>query len=161
MLGWSANIWMAGGILAVALFLALWQRFDKRARRADVDGEDEVFFKRQDMRRWSGIGMMFLLAVAVFLVDPPETSPSPRSAWQLAQLANLGFLIVLVTGLLALALTDAIATLRYGRRRRRDLAHEHAKLMLEVMRRTGSPDSMSRVSEKQREAPGISRRRGD
>jgi hypothetical protein len=98
--------------------------------------------------------MMLLLAIAIFLVDPPETSRDPRSLWQLAQLANLFFLVVLIIGLLALALIDGLATLRYARRQRHELAQEHAKLMLEVIRRTGSSDS-KRGSDRKREAPPI------
>jgi hypothetical protein len=152
--GWHANSWMATGTVLVAAFLGLWQWYDKRARRADADATDRLFFKRQDMRRTIGIGMMLLLAIAIFLVDPPETSRDPRSLWQLAQLANLFFLVVLIIGLLALALVDGLATLRYARRQRHELAQEHAKLMLEVIRRTGSSDS-KRGSDRKREAPPI------
>ena len=150
--GWYSG--MAWGTVAVAAFLGLWQWYDKRARRADADATDRLFFKRQDVRRSIGIGMMLLLAIAIFLVDPPETSRSPRSLWQLAQLANLSFLIVLILGLLALALIDALATLRYARRQRRELSQEHAKLMLEVILRTGSSDALH-VRDRNRGTPKV------
>ncbi len=152
MLGLNANTAMASGTVLVAVFLGLWQWFDKRAR--EVDEIDRDFFQRQDLRRWIGIGMMLLLAAAIFFVDPSETSQSPQSLRQLGQLANLFFLIALIIGLLALALFDGLATLRYARRHRRELSQEHAKLMLESIRRSGSSDSIPRVSEKKRGAPG-------
>jgi hypothetical protein len=151
MLGLNANTAMASGTVLVAVFLGLWQWFDKRAR--EVDEIDRDFFQRQDLRRWIGIGMMLLLATAIFIVDPSETSQSPQNLRQLGQVANLFFLIVLIIGLLALALFDALATLRYGRRHRRELSQEHAKLMLESIRRSGSSDSIPRVSEKNRGTP--------
>jgi hypothetical protein len=153
MLGLNANTAMASGTVLVAAFLGLWQWFDRRAR--DVDEVDRVFFQRQDLRRWIGIGMMLLLAVAIFVVDPSQPSMSPQTIGQLGQLVNLFCMIALIIGLLALALVDALATLRYARRHRRELSQEHAKLMLEVIRRTGSSDSIARVSEKKREAPRI------
>ncbi len=153
MLGLNANTWMAIGTVFVAVFLGLWQWFDKRARV--VDEVDCVFFRRQDLRRWIGIGMMLLLAAAIFVVDPTEPSLSPRTLGQLGQLLNLFCMIALIIGLLALALVDALATMRFARRHRRELSHEHAKLMLEVIRRTGSSDSIPRPSEKKREAREI------
>jgi ABC-type multidrug transport system fused ATPase/permease subunit len=153
MLGLSANTAMASGTVFVAVFLGLWQWFDRRAR--DVDEVDRIFFQRQDIRRLIGIGMMLLLAVAIFLVDTSESSLSPQTIGQFGQLINLFGMIALIIGLLALALVDAMATMRYARRHRRELSQEHAKLMLEVIRRTGSSDSIPRVSEKNREAPRI------
>jgi hypothetical protein len=153
MLGLSANTAMASGTVTVAVFLGLWQWFDRRAR--EVDDVDRVFFQHQDVRRWIGIGMMVLLAAAIFVVDPTQPTLSPQTLGQLGQLANLFCMIALIIGLLALALVDALATLRFARRHRRELSREHAKLMLEAILRTGSSDSFPRVSEKNREAPRV------
>ncbi len=145
MLGLQPSTIFAIGTVAVAAFLGLWQWYDKRARRADADATDRLFSKRQDLRRSIGIVMMLLLAGAIFFVDSAGTS-------RRAQAVYLVFLAALIIGLLALALFDALSTLRYARRQRRELAQEHAKLMLEVIRRTGSSDSR-RGSEKKRELP--------
>ena len=147
----NADTTMAGGTTLVAIFLSLWQWYDRRARQGDLEPRDRVFFHRQDVRRSIGIGMMLLLAGAIFIVDPSETSWSPTSLWQCGQLANLFGLVALILGLLVLALFNALATMRYARRHRRDFTREHAKLMLEAIRRTGSSDSIRRVAHKRRD----------
>ncbi len=143
----SAYPWMASGTIAVAAFLGLWQWFEKRARTADMEPADWAFFRRQDLRRWGGIGMMCLLAVGIFSVGRWDSAHTPHSGRDLGQVLTVFGLIVLILGLLALALFDAMATFRYARRQRRDLAREHAAILREVMRRSSAADSGTRSHE--------------
>ena len=56
----------------------------------------------------SASGMMVLLALAIFFVDSVGTSNALQAVY-------LVFLSALIIGLLAMALFDALATLRYAR----------------------------------------------
>ena len=47
----------------VALFLGLWQWFDRRVAPAEPGPEDRAFFVRQDRRRYLGVAVMAVLAV--------------------------------------------------------------------------------------------------
>jgi hypothetical protein len=143
----------ACGIVLVAVFLGLWQWYDKLAREPDMDEADRDFFRRQDRRRWFGIGLMGLLAIAIFISEPSELSMTPTSLKALWQIGNLCVLIALIVALLVLSLFDWMGTRDFARRHRRDLAQEHTKLMLEVVRRAGSSDSIERVPEKQSNTP--------
>ena len=50
------------GIVLVAIFLGLWQWFDRRARDAGVDEADRYFFRRQDREaRGAASGSWFCL----------------------------------------------------------------------------------------------------
>jgi uncharacterized membrane protein YphA (DoxX/SURF4 family) len=143
---------MASGTTLVAIFLAGWQWHERRGRHAEWDPADRGFFRRQDLRRWVGIGMMLLLSVAIFAIEPSAQSEAPQTGRQIGQLANLVVLVALIAGLLSLALFDAMATYRFARHQRRELKQEHAKLMLDVISRVGSSDAIPRNLEKQRGA---------
>ncbi len=133
----------AGGILLVATFLGLWQWFDRRARDPNLDDGDLFFFRQQDSRRWVGIAVMAMLALAIAL-EPFASSAIPESTKPVWQLTVLSILIGLILTLIGLALADAMATRRYIRRHRRELVDEHGKLMLEVIRRASAADAMPR-----------------
>ena len=147
-------IWMASGIVSVAIFLGLWQWFDRRARGSEMDLEDRQFFRNQDIRRGVGIIAMGLLAVTIALVPLGGALASTR-AQVLWQTGVVTALVVLILTLLVLALLDWMATHRYARRHRRELADEHSKLMLEVIRRAGSSEKISRMPENEGQAPEV------
>ena len=144
----------AAGIILVAVFLGLWQWFDRRARDPETNEADREFFRLQDGRRWVGIIVMGVLAVAIAVV-PAISSWIPPSAQRIWPVASLCGLVGLILALLSLALLDAMATWRYARRHRRELAKEHAKLMLDVITRAGSSDSIRRVPAKKSEASEV------
>ncbi len=143
----SEYILLATGASLVAMFLGLWQLFEKRARSADMEPADRAFFWRQDLRRWVGIGMMFLLAVGIFSAGRWDAANAADSGRDLVRVLTVFGLIVLILGLLALALFDAMATFRYARRQSRDLAREHAAIMRELIRHAGGADRDSRSHE--------------
>jgi hypothetical protein len=152
-LTWPNGTLFASGTISVAVFLGLWQWYEKRARQEELDSVDREFFRRQDLRRWVGIGMMLLLAVEIFVVDAAAGEAAARSTRRLVQMANLVGLVGLILGLLGLALVDAMATYRYARRHRRELANEHAEIMREVIRRAAGAEVIPRGGEKTRRAP--------
>ena len=127
-----ASSWFAtGGILLVALFLGLWQWFDQKSRVPDQFPEDREFFGRQDRRRYAGVALMALLA----LLLPLPTSDKIRLQHATLVILDLLIVCVLIVVLLVLAVVDGLATRRYARRHGRELAQEHAKLMLDVILR--------------------------
>jgi sterol desaturase/sphingolipid hydroxylase (fatty acid hydroxylase superfamily) len=143
---------MAMGIVAVAIFLGLWQWFDSRLREPDMTDEDRRFFRSQDLRRGLGIAVMLVLAVTIGLM-PLGNRWESRPARLYWQLGVVGALVVLILVLLVLALIDWMATRQYARRHRRALHAEHSKLMLEVIRRAGSSDSITRPKDTKSEGP--------
>ena len=66
--------------------------------------------------------MMCLLAVAIFGVDFWNAARLPDSVRTVGPVLTVFGLTLLIIGLLALALVDVIATVRYARRQRRELA---------------------------------------
>jgi hypothetical protein len=142
-------IWFTAlGILLVAIFLGLWQWFDRRSRDPHPDPKDLAFFQRQDQTRYIGVAVM--VAVALFLIVGSSHALELYSTKLLA----LVWLIVcvLIVLLLALAVFDGIATHRYARRQHKALAQERAKLMLEALGRTGSSDSIRRTPDNKNQA---------
>jgi hypothetical protein len=144
----------AGGIMLVAIFLGLWQWYDRRARETNLDEMDQDFFRRQDFRRWVGIGVMAALALAI-AIEPFASARIRESSKGLWQLGMLSGLVGLIVALITLALFDWTATQRYARRHRRELSNEHGKIMLDVIRRAGSSDSFRRIPEKKNDAPEV------
>jgi undecaprenyl pyrophosphate phosphatase UppP len=135
----TPQIWAAAiGILVVAVFLGLWQWFDRRSRDPHTSSEDLDFFRRQDRRRYGGVAVMVAVAL-LFIVGSSRTldrvfGPKLLGVWVVV--------CVLIVVLLALALVDALATQKYARRQLKSLAQERTKLMLEaIVGRTGQSDS--------------------
>jgi hypothetical protein len=131
-------IWFTLGILLVAVFLVLWQWFDRRSRDPHSSPEDRDFFRSQDRRRLFGVGVMTVLAV---LLPFLPSSGDPKETTLFGALA-LFLVCGLILVLLALAFLDGLATRRYARRQLSSLAQERAKLMLEaIVGRAGSSGS--------------------
>ena len=92
--------------MLVAIFLGLWQWYDKRARSTELDEVDRNFFRRQDFRRWVGIGVMLILAAAI-AVEPFITARirgHPRRRCGILAI-DLFVVCVLILVLLALAIS--------------------------------------------------------
>jgi hypothetical protein len=143
---WLASI----GILLVALFLGLWQWFDKESRAGGLDPGDRDFFARQDLRRYRGVGVL----VALALLLPLLSSNGLQQRW--IRLYILDFVVVcgLIVLLLTLAFRDGLATRRYARRHIQALANERSELVREVLHRTAAskshtiaPDDKGKTSE--------------
>jgi hypothetical protein len=144
------GIWAAAiGILLVAVFLGLWQRFDRKSRDPRPSPEDYDFFRAQDRRRYVGVAVM--VAVALLLVL--GSSETLDKAFGPKLLAIWVIVCILILVLLALALLDAIATQKYARRQFKSLAQERTKLMLDaIVGRTASSDSGERRPDKRSRA---------
>ncbi len=151
LLGIPTTSWFAAaGILLVALFLGLWQYFDQKSRVPDLFPDDRVFFAHQDRRRYVGIGVMGLLALLLLLLTSTEVQK------RYILLAAIGLIVcVLIVVLLVLAFIDGLATRRYARRHGRELAQEHAKLMLDVIRRSAGSGAPRAVSDDKTKTSGI------
>ena len=115
---WSSEyVLMAAGTIVVAAFLGLWQFFEKRARRPDTDPADwAAVLSAAGLETLGGIGMMCLLAVGIFSAGRWDAAHTPDSARDLTRVLTTFGLLVLILGLLALALFDAMATFQYARR---------------------------------------------
>jgi hypothetical protein len=147
-------MWGATGTLLVAVFLGLWQWFDQRSRDSNPSPEDLDFFRRQDRRRYLGVCVMTVLAVLLPFFTISDVSSISDLAPRMAVFVVVHLVVVcgVIVGLLTLAFFDGLATRRYARRKRKSLAHERTKLMLEVLGRTGSSDSGRRPPEKKSRA---------
>jgi hypothetical protein len=129
----STSLWTSLGIALVALFLALRQWYESRARDPELSSEDRSHFKRQDVRRCAGIAVILILAVGLSIgtrLDPKiegRANPGFIGIW----IAELALVIVL----LVLAAMDSLATFAYARRHRRSLARERGFVVRELVRR--------------------------
>jgi hypothetical protein len=144
-------IWYTIGILLVALFLGLWQWFDRRSRDPNADPIDRDFFSRQDRRRYIGVAVM--VALAIFLVVGSSKALEDYSKPLLVFVWAIVCLLIPV--LLVLAILDAVATQRYARRQFRSLAQERAKLMLDALGRPRAYGSSQNPPEKPGDAPEV------
>lgn len=124
---------LALGVACVAGLLLVWQRVEGRRRGGDLSEEDAAHFARQEVRRWTVAGVMFLLAFWVFVgsrLDPRDAAgrPNPRyvQAW-------LGVSLLVVV-LLMLAAADWLATRRYARRHRSAIVREGLEILKDEMR---------------------------
>jgi hypothetical protein len=144
--------WFTGGILLVALFLGLRQWFDQRSRVPDLFPDDVEFFKRQDRRRYFGVAVMVALAILLGAIAS-DGLLAPESILQVILLLVVFALIVV---LLILAFLDGLATRRYARRHGRELANEHAKLMIDLIRRSSQSVNSGRSKpDDKAEAPEV------
>ncbi len=147
MIDLKTAVLFAGGILLIALFLGLWQWFDQRSRESESSDEDREFFRRQDRRRYAGVGVMVALAVAipvhsVLLYALPENNALHTRPWSGVIFVAIWLVVcVMIVVLLTLAFFDLLATRQFARRHRRALHRERSKLMLEMIHRSGSSDS--------------------
>jgi hypothetical protein len=134
----STSLWTSFGLGLVALFLALRQWYESRAREPELSSEDRSHFKRQDVRRAAGIAVILILAVGLSIgtrIDPKidgRANPGFVEIW----IAELALIVVLVI----LAVLDSLATFAYARRQRRALARERGKILRDALRRSnGAP----------------------
>ena len=118
----SASQGLAVGVALISLFLGLRQWYENRAR-GDLSHQDRVFYRRQDVRRWLGVGILASLALLVFA----GSGVRPREAGK----GNIAFVVVWLVVLsmivltLVVALWDWLATWRYARAQRRALVRDH------------------------------------
>jgi hypothetical protein len=141
----TAPIWFTIGILLVAVFLGLWQWFDRRSREVNLSAADRDFFVRQDRRRYFGVGVMTVLAALLPFIPNTEGSTRPTLFGAISLLVVCGLIIVL----LALAFLDGLATRRFARRQLSSLEQERTKLLLGVIvGRTGADSSRRKPDQK-------------
>jgi hypothetical protein len=146
-----SSLWYTIGILLVALFLGLWQWFDRKSRDPNPTPVDHDFFRRQDRRRYIGVAVMVALAFFLVVVSSQALADYSKRLW----LFIWAIVCVLIAALLVLALIDAVATQRYARRQLRSLAQERAKLMLDALGRPRTYRSSRRPPEKPGDAPEV------
>lgn len=110
---------LALGVAMIAAFLGLHQWYERRGRPERPSAEDDVYFRRQDIRRWAGVAVMLALALDVFGGSWVE----PRIAGKGNPWFGVVWLVVLslIVVMLALAFFDLLATRKYARRHRRAL----------------------------------------
>jgi hypothetical protein len=146
-----SSIGYAVGILLVATFLALWQWFDRRSRDPNSTALDRDFYRRQDLRRYVGVGVMVVLAFLLVAVSSQALAEYNK----IVSLVVLVIVCVLIVVLLALAFFDAIATQRYARRQFKSLAQERTKIMLDAIGGGRASTSRRQPPEKQNKAPEV------
>jgi hypothetical protein len=134
----STSLWTSAGLALIALFLALRQWYESRARDPELSEDDRSHFKRQDLRRGVGIAVIVVLAMGLSIgtrIDPKidgRANPHFIEIW-IVELA-------LVVVLLVLAGLDSRATFAYARRHRRSLAREQGTILRDLRRhRDDSP----------------------
>ncbi len=113
----AASRALALGVTMISAFLGLRQWYEHKGRLAPSSSEDAGYFRRQDVRRWLGVGVMLSLALVVFVgswVEPRiDGKGNPRFVvvWLVV--------LILIVVMLVLALLDWLATRIYARRHRR------------------------------------------
>lgn len=127
---------LALGVAMIAAFLGLRQWYEHRGRSESSSTEDDVHFRRQDVRRWAGVVVMLALALDVFWGSWIEP--------QIAGRGNPWFAVVwlvvlsLILLMLGLALLDLLATRKYARRQRHDLLMDHLEEVRRQLGRAGA-----------------------
>ncbi|QEH32982.1 hypothetical protein OJF2_14740 [Aquisphaera giovannonii] len=147
----TASLALAAGLGLIAVFLALREWYELRAREDDLAEPDRLHFARQDLRRRLGIGILALIAGLVFVGSFLDISPrrGPSIRFLTVWIAVLG----LIVGLLMLALADLSATRAYARRHRKRIIRESMESIREEARRHAE---RSRDAEGGRGEPGPS-----
>lgn len=111
----------AAFLTGLAILFACRQWVERAHRPDDLDELDTEHFRRKDQRRFSGTGLMVLIAALMFastrikIVDKPAVR-----LWTYCWIAVLVLLLVL----LFLAFADWAANARYARRHRNALRAE-------------------------------------
>jgi uncharacterized membrane protein len=124
---------LALGVVMIAAFLGLRQWYERKGREESESADDADHYRRQDVRRAVGVGMMLALAAEVFFGSWVEPWVGGRG--------NPRFVVVwlvvlsLITLMLVLALVDWYATRTYGRRRRKALFREQIEELREELHR--------------------------
>jgi hypothetical protein len=132
----SASVGLAAGLSLIALFLALREWFERKAREQYLSPADELYFWHQDVRRRLGVGVLIAIAALALAGSRIE----PRAAGR----ANLVFVVLwltvltLIVVLLGLALADLLATRSYARRRRREMLRESIEAIRQQARQASA-----------------------
>jgi hypothetical protein len=129
----SSSLLISSGITLIAVFLALRQWYEWRARAGDLSDRDRRYFFRQDVRRGLGVAVMLILAGGLYFGSriPPQVAGRANLTFVQIWLAITGLIVVM----LGLALLDWISTRLYARRQHRDLASERRKILHETLRK--------------------------
>ena len=140
---------LALGVTMIAAFLGLRQWYERKAR-GELDGPEEAaFFRRQDVRRWLGVGVMLTLAIEVYFGSwiQPRVGGRGNPRFVIVWLVVLSLIVVM----LGLALADWLATRAYGLRKRKAIFREQIDELRQVIRQ--------RVAERRGGIVGRPRRR--
>jgi len=142
---------LALGVTMIAAFLGLRQWYERKGR-GELDSPEEAgFFRRQDVRRWLGVGVMLALAAEVFLGSSVEPRVGGRG--------NPRFVVVwlvvlsLISVMLGLALADWLATRAYGLRKRRAIFREQIDELRQAVQRKAAERAEGRSAESSPEDP--------
>jgi hypothetical protein len=126
----TSSALLSTGIAMIAVFLALRQWYERRAREPDLSPTDRRHFVRQDIRRGLGVVVMLVLAIAVYIGS--RIAPKVGGAGGAANLAFVQIWLAvsgLIVVMLCLALFDWVATRTYARRQRQYLAAERLRIL--------------------------------
>ncbi len=135
----SDSLLISCGIGLIAVFLGLRQWYEWRGRDPNLPKDDQVYFRRQDLRRALGVALIVAIAAGLSIGSriPFKNQGQPNPAF-LELWTGIGTLLVV---LLTLALVDLLATGRYARRQRRSMAREHVRLIRDAIRESrANPD---------------------
>jgi hypothetical protein len=118
----SASLGLATGLCLIAVYLFLRQWYEQQARDRSLAETDRTYYRRQDLRRWFGVGVLLIIAFLVLIAARLVVRPDEKSrlAFVWLWLVILGLIGVL----LLLAFIDLIATSRYAKQHQKKLLHE-------------------------------------
>lgn len=136
---------LALGVTMIAAFLGLRQWYERKWR-GELDGPEEAaFFRRQNVRRWLGVGVMQALAVEVFFGSSvqPRVGGRGNPRFVVVWLVVLSLIIVM----LGLALADWLATRAYGLRKRKAIFREQIEELRETIRQRAADRASAEASE--------------
>lgn len=124
---------LALGVTMIAAFLGLRQWYERKGREEPESAEDVGYFRRQDVRRWIGVGVMVALAIEVYFGSwvEPRVGGRGNPRFVVVWLVVLSLIIVM----LGLALADWLATRAYARRQRRAIFREQIEELRQLTRR--------------------------
>jgi len=124
---------LALGVVMIAAFLGLRQWYERKGREEPGSADDAEHYRRQDVRRALGVGVMLALAAEVFFGSwvEPQIGGQGNPRFVIVWLVVLSLIILM----LVLALVDWYATRSYGRRRRKALFREHIEELREEIHR--------------------------
>jgi hypothetical protein len=132
----SSSMTLSFAITMIAAYLGLRQWYERQAREEDLCDTDRQYLVRQDIRRGLGVAVMLLLAAGISLgcrIEPRVNGQANLLYFEV-WLGVIGLLVTMV----ALAGLDWIATSRYARLKRADIARERIKLLHDVIRASAS-----------------------
>ena len=123
----TTGMLLAGLVAITSVLLIVGQRRERTHRESDLDEIDARYFRRRDVRRVFGSGLMLLLAWGLWT--------GSRTPVRVHGLGNPSFVriwfgvIVLLFCLLGAALLDWLDTFIYARRQHRSLTDQRLELI--------------------------------